>query len=418
MDEIRQAIDELRDVWGRAYEKALERPEASAIMSPSMLAMVNESVATLSHWIGRSKAPTGFSPGFQAARGVVAISLPALVAQAKQIEALQFNHLSGFTANLVAALSAVHTLAVFSKREDLESAAASLSTELAQALGLVQTAQRELSQKKKLLQETEAAAERIGEIDSTTAELHTQIQKRLEAVIEAEEKTIESKEGTADAAAEVAALKEEAAALLATTKGLKTRIDEILSSATTTIQTTKQQQELIASLLPRAASAGLAAAFATRGRSLELTKWAFVGVFVVSLVILGVMAWKFPQLRLPDGMTYWQHLLYRLPMAAPLVWLAWFSAVQYGNTVRVQEDYAFKEATSKAFQGYRDHMEHLAEVDSEEGGKALNLLASKTIEILAREPLRIFDKTHEDASPASKMAGLFSGKGDPKEDAT
>src|SRR6478609_7987036 len=84
-------------------------------------------------------------------------------------------------------------------------------------------------------------------------------------------------------------------------------------------------------------------------------------------------------------------------------WLGWFSAVQYGNTIRVQEDYAFKEATSNAFAGYRDHMEHLSKIDAGEGAKALELLSVSTIEVLVREPLRIYSKPDRDVSPAQAV---------------
>ena len=105
-----------------------------------------------------------------------------------------------------------------------------------------------------------------------------------------------------------------------------------------------------------------------------------------------------------DEKNIWTYLVFRITLAAPLVWLGWVSAVQYGNIVRVQEDYAFKEATSKAFQGYRDHMQHLATVNSDEEGNAMRLLAVETIKILAREPLRIYGHTHGDASPMQKAA--------------
>jgi hypothetical protein len=105
-----------------------------------------------------------------------------------------------------------------------------------------------------------------------------------------------------------------------------------------------------------------------------------------------------------DQKSFLTYLIFRITLAAPLVWLGWVSAVQYGNIVRVQEDYAFKEATSKAFQGYRDHMEHLFTVNSDEEGNAMRLLAVETIKILAREPLRIYGHTHDDASPMQKMS--------------
>jgi hypothetical protein len=175
-----------------------------------------------------------------------------------------------------------------------------------------------------------------------------------------------------------------------------------------------EQSALIDSLLPKGASAGLAAAFASRGKDLNTTKIVWMSVFIATVAALGALALVLATDEPKSGGAFILHILQRLPLAAPLVWLGWFSAVQYGNTVRVQEDYAFKEATSKAFQGYRDHMEHLADVNDVESRTALNLLSVRTIEILAREPLRIFGKSHHDATPAtgviSAMTGRTSGK--------
>jgi hypothetical protein len=173
----------------------------------------------------------------------------------------------------------------------------------------------------------------------------------------------------------------------------------------------QRQAELIDTLLPKGASAGLAAAFAERRRQLELTKWLWMTLFIVSIACL---AWSTTSVlsvlkELPAGSRdVWRELLFRLPFIAPFVWLGWFSAIQYGNTIRVQEDYAFKEATSKAFAGYRDHMEHLAGINTEDGETAMNLLAAKTIEVLAREPLRIYRRSHRDVSPVNEFAELLT----------
>ena len=131
-------------------------------------------------------------------------------------------------------------------------------------------------------------------------------------------------------------------------------------------------------------------------------------VFIAALIGLSAFAYYLTTIEAAPG-EFWQQILYKIPLAAPLIWLGWFSAIQYGGIIRVQEDYAFKEATSKAFQGYRDHLEHLASVNLPEAGTAMNLLAAKTIEILAHEPLRIYGKTEKDASPAHSLVEIFSG---------
>ena len=49
---------------------------------------------------------------------------------------------------------------------------------------------------------------------------------------------------------------------------------------------------------------------------------------------------------------------------------------------------------------------------------AMNLLAAKTIEILAHEPLRIFNKTERDATPTHSILSLLSSLRGGKADKT
>ncbi len=288
-----------------------------------------------------------------------------------------------------------------------------LSAELSQALALINTAQGELAQKAQRLDEATNVADTIDAI-------HTDIEKKQEASATALEDIDTSKAAAAAALVEakestneVAEYAEGLKVLATDGVKLKDRLDALVTRAEGLEKKCADQQQLIDSLLPKGASAGLAAAFAARGGNLETTKWVWMGAFVVSLLLLAGFAVYLSTLKPPPG-EYWSFVLYRITLAAPLVWLTWFAAIQYGNTVRVQEDYAFKEATSKAFQGYRDHMQHLASIDDEQAGSAMSLMAQRTIEILAREPLRIFGRTHHDASPAAVAASMIDrvrGKG-------
>ena len=194
---------------------------------------------------------------------------------------------------------------------------------------------------------------------------------------------------------------------LASSTSLATKLTSMSEELPRLQDKCKQQEKTIDSILPRGASAGLAAAFSERGDQLNMTKWIWLAAFALSLIGLAYFARLLISISLPEGITFWEQLVSRLPLAAPLIWLGWFSAIQYGNTIRVQEDYAFKEATSKAFQGYKDHMEHLRNVDIDEAQTALTLLSETTIQVLGREPLRIYGKTEQDASPTHSFAQFF-----------
>ncbi len=293
----------------------------------------------------------------------------------------------------------------------MREAIADLGGELAESLALIETAQRELAAKVKALSEAEAVAARIVAAAEQAPTLLAQSQEHLSQITAIQTEAKSHLDSMDTMAKSVEATAAEAKSILATNKATQEALERQQAALDTLLSDTSKQKELITALLPRAASAGLASSFAQRVREVETIKWAWIVAFVgalVGLAILGaVIHAEIAELSAQQVSTY---LLRRLPIAGPLIWLGWFSAVQYGNSMRVQEDYAFKEATSKAFEGYRDHLEHLASVSLSEGNTAMTLLAARTIEVLSHEPMRVFGKAYKDASPTSSLVELLTLK--------
>ncbi|WP_394751815.1 hypothetical protein [Crenothrix sp.] len=135
-----------------------------------------------------------------------------------------------------------------------------------------------------------------------------------------------------------------------------------------------QQQELLAkiNLLSEDAQlvregnlkAGLAASFGSRRTALERSQTYWVRAFFIgiTLLILGALLTTTDYLKLQplineNGLVDAWGILARVLITGPAVWFTWFVARQYGNTMRLIEDYAFKEASALAFIGYRREME-------------------------------------------------------------
>lgn len=422
MDDIKSAYGELKSDWDSIYEKLKASPQTFSQHVPYLsLDQMNEIIQTLDEWISRSRAIQGFAPVFHLARGLAASSLAAAKKSLKAIQAGQDAHFPSFVANINQILPAFHTLLIYGGKDDGREAAEGLILKLSEGISLVNTAQTELKQKADLLAKSEEIANQVkaisAELEKTKTEVSTkasaindlqvQSEKGAKEIISSQEKMRENEKKTAS-------LNEASSTLQQQLNSQAKILEEIINKA-------KSQEELIDALLPTGASAGLASSFAARVKNLEWVKWAWAASFFVSVLgILGLVLWflkAFPSAMESAGQVVmtaeelWRHLLPRLPLTAPLIWLGWFSAIQYGNTVRVQEDYAFKEATSKAFEGYRSHLEHIATVNLEEGRNAMTLLAAATIQILAREPLRIFQGSEKDASPAHSILDRFFGKG-------
>ena len=86
----------------------------------------------------------------------------------------------------------------------------------------------------------------------------------------------------------------------------------------------------------------------------------------------------------------------RIPVLGPLVWLAIYAGRNYMLAVRLGEDYAFKEAISTAFEGYRREMK---DVGGEAEGTPLNTLCQNVLKALAERPGRIYESKQSGHSP-------------------
>lgn len=441
MEDIKSQFSEIKSIWETVYKDALGKPQQwSPYLPNSSLEMLNEAVGTVSIWIAKSKAPNGHSPGYHLAKSLAAVYFPSLLSSVRELAAGNYNHFQNFVNYLINILAAIHTMVVYAPKNDQESTNADFSAELSQALSLLNTAQKELSEKLRLLEKSQTLSDEIitsyetikvteKEIEAyknQMSDYESQANSFLLNITEHSEKIAQMQQESAQTTASsqkkfesqvndhnkryeelIDVHNKEHAKLLSNSLELFSNLEEKNVELSRLQEKCKQQERVIDSILPRGASAGLAAAFSERGKQLEFAKWTWLFLFAISLVGLSLFAWHLIDMPVPEGTTFWNQLLSRLPLAAPLVWLGWFSAIQYGNIIRVQEDYAFKEATSKAFQGYKDHMEHLRNVDLDEGKTALTLLSEATINVLSREPLRIYGKTEQDASPTHVFTGLF-----------
>ncbi len=243
---------------------------------------------------------------------------------------------------------------------------------------------------------------------SKISELLTEAKEQLEEIGE-----------TITATAEV---KQACDKLLAENGALKEALIQQSSDFTSFLATSQQQlnelheqsvakKDLIDSLLSGATSSALATAFSRGKKRYLFGQWVWGIGFLIAVGTLLGMGWSVEKgiSTGQDASDVWIYLAHRIPLAAPMIWFGRFCSMQYGNVIRLMEDYAFKEATSIAFAGYRDHMEHLSGVSDGEASNALEQLALVTISVLGNEPLRLLQKQHQDASPMDKLlTGLRS----------
>ncbi|MDF3837168.1 hypothetical protein P3W85_30055 [Cupriavidus basilensis] len=164
----------------------------------------------------------------------------------------------------------------------------------------------------------------------------------------------------------------------------------------------KEQRDKIEGTLQGASKIALAKSFNTRKSTLQTTQiiWGVIFVLgIATLVLVSMSIWdgmiiaitKNPPHQGAAGNTlaFWLNIS-RYLVIMPIIWLTWFAARQYGHTLRLGEDYAFKEAAAHAFVGYRAEMGDDTEM--------IKLLREYAIKNFGANPMRVI-KDDEPESP-------------------
>lgn len=108
-----------------------------------------------------------------------------------------------------------------------------------------------------------------------------------------------------------------------------------------------------------ATSQGLAQAFADKSRSLGTSMWWWTAILALALAGGGLIGWlRFPEILRnlagkPDWGVVWAHMGLSFMSLAPVIWLAWVATKQIGQRFRLAEDYGYKAALAKAYEGYK-----------------------------------------------------------------
>jgi len=401
MVDYSEQASEFSRVWNDAYKTLSHNIEE---VSDENLEALNVGVLTAVDWLKRKRAPSGYSSGFKVANSMCELILCQLISQAQQISANQHHLVQNFQSNLIALINTIHTMGILSSDMDKETIFDDLTLELSESVQQIKLAESELARKTEAIKDAEELYVKINEFHDYISRCEIEITTKFQSAESSLDEIENKKNETEELVTNINSIHAETIALKNMMNEAKKELDKLIEAA-------QKQNSVIESILPSAASAGLAAAFSSRISQLAWAKYIWLCVFVIALLGLTYSAYEILLFSVSISKP-WQEILYRAPIALPLVWMAWFSAIQYGNNSRLLEDYAFKEATSKAFQGYRDHMEYLSNINSDEGYSAMQLLAESTISVLRNEPLRIFGKASSDASPAFSFAETLSKRGE------
>ena len=244
-----------------------------------------------------------------------------------------------------------------------------------------------------------AIARRLRSVDAQISRLAPRaasIQSQMDAIERAHETALalpEDMESLSEARREIASASDKVTELTAKI----VEKEEVASGRLSNIKEKEEEANRIIALCEEAYRAsttrGLASAFDQRAEKLNDTMHGWVLGLVLALVT-GVTIGYFRITALNDLLAQptdrWPALLVHLAVStlslgAP-VWFAWIATKQIGQRFRLAEDYAFKAAVARAYEGYRTEA---ARID--EGLE--NRLFSSALDRLDEAPLRLIEST-------------------------
>jgi len=273
----------------------------------------------------------------------------------------------------------------------------------------------------------------VGELISHAHEITQASQRVIEAEIEIEKSLAGSKsdeESLKSNVTKILALERKAqtaattaAASSVAAEAEKSKIDQYVASLQSAEISQKdlfdefeKKRVNIDAILEGASKVAMARSFQERRKTLTASQATWRNIFIAGITGLAVIGY-FLGMQLLDSMKVEKVagvsdsqllpivlMLIRFLVLAPIVWLTWFAARQYGHLLRLAEDYAFKEAAAHAFVGYRTEMGEDAEM--------LHLLREYAITNFGANPVRTLSK-NEPATPLNDLLDRTLGKVSP-----
>lgn len=167
-------------------------------------------------------------------------------------------------------------------------------------------------------------------------------------------------------------------------------------------------------LLPGATSAGLASSFNKQRSRFTSPQNLWLKTFVACIIALVFLAlpsflsavFGWPHAMDPSWNAAWRSLTLRLPIVLPIIWLAIYAGRNYMTSVRMEEDYAYKEAISTAFEGYKREMEKFGPGDSE-NPTPIMILCTNILRAIAERPGRIYEGRQKDINLLTEAQELI-----------
>jgi len=169
----------------------------------------------------------------------------------------------------------------------------------------------------------------------------------------------------------------------------------------------EELKKRVEDLLPGATSASLASAFGARKKSFKWPKRFWTALFVCSIGGFIIVGWYvFRQQNITSITEFFLYALKKTPILVAIILLEEFARRQYNITLRLEEDYGYKEVLSRSFEGYRKQMEEIEQSPDAPVSK----LSGNLLEAMAQQPGRLIDKERRLRPPSADFIEEISNK--------
>lgn len=307
-----------------------------------------------------------------------------------------------FMSNMSAMASQL--MVVLAKRSDLRKgllkiAASNLNDEILSVEKVAPISQQIIHQYEKITEQSEAVEAAVKESQETSDELTAIKGKALEDQTAVATLLASANQDQTDLKKHADTLGSLIESSQATLNGItkqKSDADEKIATGTELLAKANEQ---LTKALQDINRQGLAGAFDVQAKDVagERTKW--VLAFGVAILWLIYVAYRIMSGASGDGTAPFDPMdfLRGLPMAAPGIWLGWFSARQIGNLARVQLDYAYKASTAVAFEGYKK------EVASANDQALSKQLLETAVRNFGENPVRLHERSADHGHPLEAL---------------
>jgi hypothetical protein len=185
-------------------------------------------------------------------------------------------------------------------------------------------------------------------------------------------------------------------------KGLKKELEDLVTKHQASNDEWKGTYgtlyDKINGLLPGATATGLAKAYQDQRKSYfaPILAWSIVFALTIIGMIWFAISSYVEYNTFEDSLS---HILSRLPFFIPAIWLAFFASKRQNQNMRLLQEYAYKEALAKSYEGHKREIDKLPEGDTKNELLAKHLAA--IVDMCGYNPsMTLENKSHDEKPPS------------------